>query len=137
MKGFVGWGAFSSLILITLSVFAAAPVTGYFEEGRGVGAPVEKTVLNDFISRLNQLQEEVRQLRGLVEEQAHALQQLKQQQQQAYTDLEQRLKDGVNPKLRKLPIESEPPPAQMLPPPSYEEVMPPKEEAGAVLPPVP
>lgn len=111
---------------------AAAPVSGYYE-GQVQRAPVEKAVLEDFISRVNQLQEEVRQLRGLVEEQAHALMQLKQQQAQAYTDLERRLSgvsDAVAPRARVLQ-------GQDLPPPSYEEVMPPKDETGVVSPPIP
>lgn len=120
------------LILATTDLLAAAPVSGYYGEGQQ-RAPVEKVVLNDFVSRLNLLQEEVRQLRGLVEEQAHALKELKQQQAQAYMDLERRLSgvsDAVAPKARTLPV-------QNLPPPSYEEVMPPKDETGVVSPPVP
>lgn len=51
----------------------------------------------DVLIRLDQLQQEVRILRGQVEEQAYAIEQLKKQQQTMYTDLDERLQKTENP----------------------------------------
>ncbi len=47
--------------------------------------------LVDALMRLDQLQEEVQTLRGLVEEQQHLIQQMRQQQKDQYLDLDRRL----------------------------------------------
>ena len=45
----------------------------------------------EVLNRLDQLQREVQQLRGQVEEQAYTIEELKKQQQTMYTDLDDRL----------------------------------------------
>lgn len=52
---------------------------------------VESRGLADILMRLNALQEEVRQLRGENEEQAHAIEDLKKRQRELYIDLDRRL----------------------------------------------
>lgn len=85
-----------------LAVAAApAPVT---ELGRQHNSPVSNTSYGttaappaqapDTYNRLQILEDEVRQLRGMLEEQQHQLQQLKQRQSEDYLDLDSRLSGG-------------------------------------------
>lgn len=52
---------------------------------------LESRGLADILMRLNALQEEIRQLRGENEEQAHAIEDLKKRQRELYIDLDRRL----------------------------------------------
>jgi tol-pal system protein YbgF len=52
---------------------------------------MESQGLADILMRLNALEEEVRQLRGQNEEQAHAIEELKKRQRELYIDLDRRL----------------------------------------------
>jgi len=52
--------------------------------------------MSEILNRLNQLQHEVQQIRGQVEEQAYALEMLQQNQQTMFTDLDERLQKTEN-----------------------------------------
>lgn len=122
--------------VLAMPVLAAAPVSGFYGDGQEQRtASVDKAVLDDYVFKVNQLQQEVRELRGLVEEQSHTIIQLKQQQEQGYADLERRLpgsapslqqKQGLS-RLKQVPV---PRPTSVPPSPSYEEVMPPQDESA-------
>ncbi len=90
------------LFSAALAVAAApAPVT---ELGRQHNSPVSNTSYGttaapstqatDTYNRLQILEDEVRQLRGMLEEQQHQLKQLKQRQSEDYLDLDSRLSGG-------------------------------------------
>lgn len=69
------------------------PIVDHSSYPQGTGyrkkAPVKP--IYEVLGRLDQLQEEVQQLRGQVEEQAHEIEVLKNQQQSMYSDLDKRL----------------------------------------------
>lgn len=81
--------------------FAAAPVeeigSGGAPSGRPVTAPSVPTssVADDPYYRLQLIQEELRQLRGMLEEQAYAIEQLQKRQREDYLDLDRRLTAGL------------------------------------------
>ncbi len=59
--------------------------------------------LVDALLRLDQLQEEVQMLRGLVEEQQHLIQQMRQQQKDQYLDLDRRLQQLAGQSVGRVP----------------------------------
>jgi tol-pal system protein YbgF len=79
------------LLMLTVSLSSA-------KDGQSVEQRLEKLErlmegqgLADILMRLNALEEEVRQLRGQNEEQAHTIEQLKKRQRELYIDLDRRL----------------------------------------------
>lgn len=75
--------------------------------------PSSASTLYEILGRLEQLQTEVQQLRGTLEEQAYTLTELKKRQNTIYSDLDQRLQalesGGASP--AQLPPEESPPPS--------------------------
>ena len=67
--------------------FAQVPVS----DSVPAAEPADSARLTELFQRLQTLQREVRELRGLVEEQAHQIERLTKQQQKQYIDLDQRL----------------------------------------------
>lgn len=66
--------------------------------GSGVAQPhIPASAQSDVYSQIRALQDEVASLRGMVEEQAHELKQLKQLQLDNYIDLDRRLSGGAQP----------------------------------------
>lgn len=63
----------------------------YFGGDAAKTAAPSNNAIYEVLGRLEQLQLEVQQLRGLVEEQAHVIENLENRQSQIYTDLDQRL----------------------------------------------
>lgn len=94
---------FLSLFSTALAVAAApAPVTELGRQhnspgsdgGYGSTPAATPTQAADSYSRLQILEDEVRQLRGMLEEQQHELRQLKKRQSEDYLDLDSRLSGG-------------------------------------------
>jgi tol-pal system protein YbgF len=75
------------------------PVTGYGNAGSyaGAGATAPVSPQGQVFMQLQQLQQEVEQLRGLLEEQQNQIQQLRQEGLERYQDLDRRLAGGVAP----------------------------------------
>lgn len=70
--------------------------------------------LLEMLNRLDQLQIEVQQLRGQIEEQTYSIEQMRKRQQNIYTDLDQRLQKlegGGLPAARPAPVKARPAPA--------------------------
>lgn len=78
------------LLLPSLSALAqqAAPETRQL----GVTTGLESASVSELITQITELQREVQRLRGELEQQGYQVRQLKQQQRQLYTDLDQRLR---------------------------------------------
>lgn len=89
--------------LIAVAVFVAAPVLAQVRvvesSPRGVSSGVVQTsadpVSSDVYSQIRALQEEISSLRGLIEEQSHEINKLKQLQLDNYMELDRRLSSGV------------------------------------------
>ncbi|WP_031435045.1 tol-pal system protein YbgF [Methylomarinum vadi] len=84
----------------------------------GGGTP-SNNALYEVLGRLEQLQLEVQQLRGVVEEQAQVIEELKSRQSNIYSDLDQRLQalsGGVQPS--DAPVTASPPSSAQMPSPS-------------------
>jgi tol-pal system protein YbgF len=86
------------LLCLTANAFAQpqplAPVIDNSSYSRGSAyksVPSPNQTLYETLNRLEQLQVEVQQLRGLVEEQSYTIQDLRKRQQNIYTDIDQRL----------------------------------------------
>lgn len=102
--------------LIAVALMASAPVLqaqvrvvesspqGFGSEVSQLNAPV--SVGSDVYSQIRSLQEEVATLRGLVEEQAYELKQLKQLQLDNYIDLDRRISGGAHPVVPIAAVES-------------------------------
>lgn len=69
----------------------AAPVQAY--QGPGNGRQNASEATSELLLMVEQLRDEVRNLRGMVEEQGHRLEQLNRQARDRYVDLDQRLLD--------------------------------------------
>ncbi len=108
------------LTAISGSVFAEAkPLPPVVDNSVFVGGasytskPSSNDTLNEILGRMEQLQVELQQLRGVVEEQAYAITQLKKRQNNIYADLDQRMQNvssGQN------PTQPEAMPVQIAPP---------------------
>lgn len=88
-----------SLLALTPLAMAAAPVEDLSARqtvGATQGAPAPaSTPMGDLYYQLQVLQEEVRELRGAVDEQANELRRLRQQQMDDYQDLDRRIGGGT------------------------------------------
>lgn len=88
--------------LIAVAIFVAAPVLAQVRvvesSPRGVSSGVTQTsadpVSSDVYSQIRALQEEISSLRGLIEEQSHEINKLKQLQLDNYMELDRRLSSG-------------------------------------------
>ncbi|WP_111641288.1 YbgF trimerization domain-containing protein [Marinimicrobium alkaliphilum] len=67
--------------------------SGQPQSGQGSGAGEASSMLSELYFQLQTLQQEVLELRGQVEEQAHEIQRLKQQRMDDYMDLDRRLSE--------------------------------------------
>ncbi len=93
-----------SFLLLLSSIFnmvSAASETAYKSRPLDVRVDRLERLMSsqkqlELLYRMKQLQEENQQLRGLLEEQANEIRQIKQQQRQLYTDLERRFSASVN-----------------------------------------
>lgn len=91
-----GW--LSILLLMTggAAVAAPAPAAESLEARIGrLERQLDNQVLVDMMTRLERLQQEVQQLRGQLEVQGHALDELKQRQRDLYLDIDRRLSRPV------------------------------------------
>ncbi len=79
--------SFAMLLLAAGAALAQVPVT----ESAPATQSVDGARLSELFRHLQTLQREVRELRGLVEEQTHQIERLTKQQQQQYIDLDRRL----------------------------------------------
>lgn len=84
--------------LFTGLVFAQAPVSGQDPAGGSIDQRLDRVErilqgqgLMDMLEQLGQLQQEISMLRGDIESQAYALEQLTRRQRDLYTDIDQRL----------------------------------------------
>jgi len=88
-------------LLVTAPVLQAQVRVGESSpQGFGSGvaqSPVPASAQSDVYSQIRALQDEVATLRGLIEEQAYELKQLKQLQLDNYVDLDRRLSGGAQP----------------------------------------
>ncbi len=75
------------LVFASGAALAQVPVS----ESSPVSESVDAARLTEFFQRLQTLQREVRELRGLVEEQTYQIERLTKQQQQQYIDLDRRI----------------------------------------------
>lgn len=73
------------------------PPTGYGTAGTSVGAGAQAPVSAQgmLLNQLEQLQQEIAQLRGMLEEQQREIQRLKQESLERYQDLDQRISSGA------------------------------------------
>jgi tol-pal system protein YbgF len=84
----------SLAIALAFTASASAQSTPAFQASSSAIKPATQTQMNanaEFLFMLEQLQQEVQSLRGLVERQTHEIKQLKQQGRDRYRDLDQRL----------------------------------------------
>ncbi|MBO2926106.1 tol-pal system protein YbgF [Metapseudomonas otitidis] len=77
--------------------YGAYPPAGYGTNGAyaGTGAQAPVSAQGELFMQLQQMQEEIGRLRGMVEEQQNEIQQLKQQSLERYQDLDSRLSSGA------------------------------------------
>jgi TolA-binding protein len=68
-----------------------------YPQGAGYRRNAPTRPIYEVLGRMDQLQQEVQQLRGQVEEQAHTIEVLKKQQQTMYSDLDERLQKTEKP----------------------------------------
>lgn len=86
----------SSLLLATGAAYSAAPVVDaedarYKTQNR---SSQQNQLMAELVLQVNQLQQEVRQLRGQLEEQEYRMNQLSKQQRDLYVDLDKRIQAG-------------------------------------------
>ncbi|NVK22725.1 MAG: tol-pal system protein YbgF [Kangiellaceae bacterium] len=85
-----------SLLAASASTNAAAPIV----DGKDIRAiqaqetNQQNQLIAELVMQINQLQQEVRELRGQVEEQDYRLKQMSKQQKQLYLDIDRRLQSG-------------------------------------------
>ncbi|WP_251357907.1 tol-pal system protein YbgF [Kangiella sp. TOML190] len=79
------------------SAYAAAPVTDAqdLKAQTGLRSSQQSQLIAELVLQVNQLQQEVRQLRGQLEEQDYRLNQMVKQQRELYIDLDRRIQAGV------------------------------------------
>ncbi len=70
-----------------------APVTDNSTYSKGSSAQPSNNAMYEIFSRLEQMQREIQQLRGLVEEQSQTIRQLDKRQNNIYSDLDNRLQE--------------------------------------------
>lgn len=83
--------AIAALCLTTLFANAQAPIIDASQSSGGSRNKPAATAAGDMYMQVQALQQEVMELRGLVEEQAHQIETLKQQSLDRYNDLDRRL----------------------------------------------
>ena len=82
---------FCSNIYAEPDIFPPIVDKSSYPQGAGYRKKTSVSPIYEVLNRLDQIQQEVQQLRGQVEEQAHAIEVLKKQQQTMYMDLDDRL----------------------------------------------
>lgn len=86
---------FSTLIVMTSAALAEIPVTRLDTTDESRLDRLERivTARNDvqLLTRLNQMQQEVQMLRGMIEEQTHSIEMLEKRQRALYADLDKRI----------------------------------------------
>ncbi|NVJ66751.1 MAG: tol-pal system protein YbgF [Gammaproteobacteria bacterium] len=89
--------AAASLLSFGFAVQAAAPVVDA-QDARAqqqVRSSQQNQLIAELVLQINQLQQEVRQLRGQLEEQEYRMNQMAKQQRELYIDLDRRIQAGV------------------------------------------
>lgn len=76
------------------TVFAAAPVVDGTDARSRVAPNQQANIMAELVLQISQLQQEVRQLRGQLEEQDYRLNQMAKQQRELYIDLDRRIESA-------------------------------------------
>jgi len=105
----VGWWRIGAVVFLTTTVtgvFAQTASSSFEERLSRVERLLDSNALIDLVDRVARMQREIQGLRGELEEQNHALSQLKQQQRDLYLDLDRRLSKGVPGNAGQVPVGS-------------------------------
>ena len=93
----LSWGLILAILTMSNHSIAAAPIVDG-QDAKAVQqsrADQQSQLMAELVLQLNQLQQEVRQLRGELEEQDYRMKQMSKQQRDLYVDLDRRIGAGI------------------------------------------